>query len=104
MKWILVPTLAALVLFSGCAIVTSAPINGALTLNARGPVTGVDNNVRQAKMCTAMSESILGIAYGDSSITAAMEMGGITKVHHVDCEALNVFGIYARFKTIVYGE
>ena len=37
-------------------------------------------------------------------LVAAMKEGNITKVHHVDSETFSVLGVYARYKTIVYGE
>jgi hypothetical protein len=35
---------------------------------------------------------------------AAMQNGGITRIHHVDHETLNILGIYAKYTTIVHGE
>ena len=43
-------------------------------------------------------------ATGDASISAAMRNGGITRSHHVDHETTNLFGISAKYTTIVYGE
>jgi hypothetical protein len=65
---------------------------------AVGTATGSD------KVGEATSTAIIGIATGDSSIEKAMQAGGITKVHHVDCKVMNVLGIYAKYTTIVYGE
>jgi hypothetical protein len=49
--------------------------------------------------------SILGIlATGDASLKAAMDAGGITKVHHIDQQVTNILGIIATYKVIVYGE
>ena len=41
---------------------------------------------------------------GDNSIKAAMENGGIKKIHHVDFDVTNVFNLYSKVTTIVYGE
>jgi hypothetical protein len=41
---------------------------------------------------------------GDASISAAAQNGGITRIHHVDHETMNILGIYAKYTTIVYGE
>ena len=42
---------------------------------------------------------------GDCSLSAAMQDGGITKVHHIDTSVtVIVFGAYSRFTTVVYGE
>jgi hypothetical protein len=45
------------------------------------------------------------VALGDCSVQAAMQNGGISKVHHVDSEITSYFfGIYTKFTTVVYGE
>jgi len=41
---------------------------------------------------------------GDASIQAAMQNGGITKIHHVDYKVTSVLGVYATYTTVVYGE
>ena len=41
---------------------------------------------------------------GDSSIKAAMDNGGITKVHHIDYEVFNILNLFSKATTIVYGE
>ena len=49
--------------------------------------------------------SFLGlVSGGDSSIMAAAAAGGINKIHHVDYEVFNFFGIVASHTTVVYGE
>jgi len=49
--------------------------------------------------------SILGIiTTGDASIKAAMEAGGITKIHHIDQSCMNIFQLYATYTIKVYGE
>ena len=55
------------------------------------------------KMGTATVEGIILLAKGDASIQAAMEAGGITQIHHVDSEELNILGVYSTYTTIVYG-
>ena len=35
---------------------------------------------------------------------ADMENGGIKKIHHVDFDVMNIFSIYSKVTTIVYGE
>jgi hypothetical protein len=41
---------------------------------------------------------------GDASISAAMQNGGITRIHHVDHETQNILGIWAKHTTTVYSE
>ena len=59
---------------------------------------------KPTKESTAESKAIICFATGDSSISAAMANGGITKIHHVDCKVFSVLGLYARYTTVVYGE
>lgn len=90
-------------LFAGCAIVSSH-LPAVVYTNVEGPVAAT-SNAGSTKIGTASATSILGIvATGDASIEAAARNGGITKIHHVDYKAQSVFGIYARFTTVVYGE
>jgi hypothetical protein len=45
------------------------------------------------------------VSLGDCSVQAAMENGGVSKVHHTDSEFKSYFfGIYSKFTTVVYGE
>ncbi len=41
---------------------------------------------------------------GDSSIKAAMDSAGITKVNHIDYEVFSLFSLYSEATTIVWGE
>ena len=106
MKKALLPTaalLAAVMLFSGCAGVMT-PAVGFLYSDVKGPA-GVTSNTGYAKVGTSFCVSILGwVATGDASIKAAMENGGISKIHHVDYKCESILGIYAKLTVIVYGE
>lgn len=70
----------------------------------KSPVAMGDPSAGATKTGTAQCEGILFMAFGDSSITTAAANGGITKIHHVDSEEINVLGIYCRQITKVYGE
>ncbi len=87
----------------GCVAVAT-PAAGSIFTNVKGPIGAVDNSVSPSKRGEATAQGIIGIVTGDASIKAAMEAGGITKVHHVDMEATNILSIYGTFKTVVYGE
>jgi hypothetical protein len=78
-------------------------MNGSLYTSLKGPVA-VGTASSSSKTGTAKATAIIGIATGDASIQAAMENGGITKVHHVDSSVKNILGIYAEYTTVVYGE
>jgi len=88
-------------LLAGCTGVT--PMNGSLYTAMTGPIA-VGTATGSDKVGEATSTAIIGIATGDSSIEKAMQNGGVTKVHHVDCKVQNILGIYAKYTTIVYGE
>ena len=62
--------------------------------------TGTGNKTGEA-----CASSILGIiATGDASVSAAMDAGKITQIHHVDHSIMNILGIYASTCTEVVGQ
>ena len=90
-------------LLSGCAAYSVSPVTGFIYNDVKGPLA-VTENEDDSKVGTATATSILGlVATGDASIKAAMDNGGITKVHHVDFRSKSILGIYAEFTVIVYG-
>ena len=96
---------ALAVLASGCVMTRSNTIMSALTLDVSSPdMSFVDNDVKPAKMGVAKASGIICFCEGDASLKAAMDNGGIKKVHHVDYKVKNILGIVADYTTIVYGE
>ena len=90
---------------SGCVMTRNDTISSALTLNVKSPDTSfIDNSVKPAKSGVAKASGIICFCEGDASLKAAMDNGGITKIHHVDREVRNILGIIAEYTTIVYGE
>jgi PBP1b-binding outer membrane lipoprotein LpoB len=90
-------------LLSGCAVV-GAPVMGVVYTDVKGPVTAT-SNTGSTKVGVSEATSILGIiATGDASIETAAKSAGITKIHHVDQESMNILGIFAKYKLFVYGE
>ena len=89
-------------LLGGC-VMGHAPVTAGITLNERGPVSA-GTAAGQSKVGRATAVGILVYAHGDASISAAMANGGITRIHHVDHETLNILGLYGKYTTIVYGE
>jgi hypothetical protein len=87
----------------GCAVVGSAPVTAPITVDMKGPVA-VGPAAGSSKIGRAEAWGILVYASGDASIATAMRNGGITRVHHVDHETMNILGVYAKYTTIVYGE
>ncbi|MHC5035630.1 MAG: TRL domain-containing protein, partial [Planctomycetota bacterium] len=57
-----------------------------------------------SKVGESMAEGIILLGRGDASISKAMKDGGITRIHHVDSEELNILGIYCKQIIRVYGE
>jgi len=90
-------------LLSGCAFAIAAVIGGIYT-DVKAPV-GATSNSGSSKMGMASATSILGwFATGDASIETAARTAGITKISHVDFEAMSVLGLYAKYTVMVYGE
>lgn len=88
---------------SGCAFVT-APTIGALYTDVKAPLA-VTSNEGSSKVGTGQATSILGIvATGDASIETIAKSAGITKIHHVDYQAMSILGLYAKYTVFVYGE
>ena len=100
---ICVVALVAAILVSGCTMPQSAVMAG-LVIRQKGPVAGFDTASASTKVGRARAEGIILVGFGDASISAAAADVGITKIHHVDKECLNVLGIYSMYETIVYGE
>lgn len=65
---------------------------------------GRRGNQKPVKIGKATTKGIILYTSGDNSIKAAMENGGIKKIHHVDFDVTNIFNLYSKVTTIVYGE
>jgi hypothetical protein len=102
-KLMVLAALAAMA--SGCVMVGPSNAKSALTLDVTSPDTSfIDNSVQPVKKGTATSTGIICFVEGDSSLKAAMENGGITKIHHVDYKVKNILGVVGSVTTIVWGE
>ena len=89
-------------LLTGCATIYPT---GAIYTDVQLPVKVTDNAGTPMKTGTAQATSWFGlVATGDASIEAAKKNGDITKVYHVDWDAMSVLGIYGRYTVTVYGE
>ena len=102
-KLMFVAALAAMA--SGCVCVGKTNASSGLTLDVSSPDTSfIDNSVKPVKKGTATAQGIICFVQGDASLKAAMENGGITKVHHVDYKVNNILGIVGSTTTVVWGE
>ena len=88
----------------GPSATTALGIGGIVDDNCSPASFNIDNSVRAIKCGQATSKGIVLYTTGDSSIKAAMDAGGITKVHHIDYKVFNVFNVYSKATTIVWGE
>ena len=90
---------------TGCVFTGPCNAPSPITLNVGSPgVSFVDNSVKPAKVGEATASGIIHFTEGDCSIKAAMENGGIKKIHHVDYRTRNILGIVGSQTTLVYGE
>ncbi len=91
----------------GCAGFTSTGMPQAVVvsnLKDNAYFTRVDNSVAVKKTGKACTKNILGVyAWGDSSLDAAMNNGGISKVAFYGREYFNVLGVYSRGCTVANG-
>lgn len=93
----------ALALSSCSTITTGVGVGAAYTGVTEGKIA--TSNPVGTKVGTSSSIGVLGlVAVGDASIQAAANNAGITKVSHVDVQRTSVLGLFAQYKTIVYGE
>jgi hypothetical protein len=99
----LVLALSCALVVTGCAAVGHGPVTAPITLNMKGPVSA-GPAATSPKVGRSEAWGILVYATGDASISEAARNGGITRIHHVDHETMNILGIYARYTTVVYGE
>ncbi len=91
------------VALAGCVMPYRATI-GAPVMKTQSAIMVGDTSAGYSKVGTAMCEGIVLVAYGDASIKAAMENGGISRIHHVDSEEVSVLGVYCKQIIKVYGE
>ena len=96
--------MAAAVLVAGCTGPMKGAVGGSIILGHKSGGEGFDNDVTMAKRGVAEAKGILFYVSGDASIKAAMDAGGITKIHHIDYEVDCVLGIITTVRTVVYGE
>jgi len=98
---ILVLSLLAPLVFTGCAMVVS-PVGNAIYTQVKGPIDAeaAKGGSKQGRACNYVGV----VAIGDASIEAAKKHGGITNVSTVDHESFSVMGVYSHFCTLVVGE
>ncbi|MCP4039878.1 MAG: hypothetical protein GY733_23235 [bacterium] len=89
------------------AVLLISTQGGCLYFNVKAPLdTNLEQTQLGAKVGTSEAHSVLGLfAWGDASTQAAAEEGEITTIQHADQEQFAVLGfVYARYRTVVYGD
>jgi len=90
---------------SGCVMVGKTNAAAPIEMDVQSPDTAfIDNSVKPEKKGVATASGIILYVDGDASLKAAMDNGGIKKIHHVDYKVKNIFGIVGSTTTIVWGE
>ena len=99
---------AVAILSAGCVTAPVVPPMGALYSKIEAPLdlNSAGGKVIGERRGESSSIAILGlVAVGDAGLKAAAEEGGLTRITHVDYKLKNVlFGAYAKFTTVAYGE
>ena len=90
-----------LILLAGCTI-TQGPIYGGIFSNVKTG-THVGGGQPASKTGKACAKGVLGFAWGDASIEAAMAAGRISTISFVDHTNFNILFIYGEYCTIVNG-
>ncbi len=93
----------ALTCASCSTITTGAGIGSLYTGVSEGSIA--TSNEVGTKVGESSSIGVLGlVCVGDASIQKAAKEAGIKKISHVDVKKMSVLGLFASYKTIVYGE
>lgn len=95
---------SAVAVTTGCVSANHGDVRGGLFTSTVSTAEVVDNQVGDDKTGESSSSGILFFATGDSSVSAAMEAGGLTKVNRVESKVFSILTLYASHTTVVYGE
>lgn len=89
---------------ASCSTVTSGSGVGILYTGVSEGEIATGNSLGN-KVGTSQSVGVLGlVSIGDASINTAARSAGISKISHVDVKKTSILGIYAQYKTVVYGD
>ena len=103
MKKLLIASLCGAAL-CGCMSAPFQPPVGMIA-KVKAPLSTDGNWNAGMKAGSAAVQCVLGLyAWGDCSITAAAENGGLKRVDYVDYDYDNILGIWQRAKVTAYGE
>ena len=91
-----------LTLVTGCTVM-QGPLIGSFYSNVKTGTNVGEGQLAATKKGKSCAEGVLGFAWGDASIEAAMATAGITSISFVDHTYFNVLFIYGKYCTIVNG-
>lgn len=101
-------TLCLLISSTGCSTYRAPvmpPVGLAFSSISAPLDTDAEGNPAAMKSGESSSSAILVlIAFGDSSIDAAVQDGNLETIHYLDYSYLNVLGVFQKFTTRAYGE
>ena len=105
MKKIILSACCVLALgLASCSTVSSGSGMGVLYTGVSEGQIATSNPVGH-KVGTSSSLGVLGlVSIGDASINTAAHSAGISKISHVDVKKTSILGLFATYKTVVYGE
>ena len=95
--------LAMAALCAGCAFTPIAPPRGIMYSSQSAPLFPA-SETGSLKGEASAHNVMFFVGWGDCSLKAAMQDGGIRKVKNVDYKLVNYFIFYQRFTVIAYGE
>ena len=106
---LLVCVVAVCLLAMGCAGIAWAPVvppPAFVYTDYKAPIDiDASNTPIGGKKGEGSTVNVLGlVAWGDASVKAAADEGGITRVEHIDYHMLSVLGLFSKFTVIVYGQ
>jgi len=95
------------VLTTSCAMLSAPVIPPPAAIQVYKAPLDIDNDETLPGTLHGKSstKNVLGlVSWGDASIRAAVENGGISTIRSADYEFLTVLGIYSQYTTIVHGD
>ena len=105
--------LATLTVLPACSVAFypgGPTLRGVIYANVDSPVQNlavhIDPEAKPTKRGTAATRAFMSLfAWGDGSVEAAMKDGGITRIHHIDHNIVQLLsGLWMSDTTVVYGE
>lgn len=97
---------SSIAFLAGCYSTPIMPPTGVIFSNIEAPeslsIAGQDLGTRRG---AASCKALLGIAaWGDCSVKAAADDGGITRVKQLDYKFMNVLFVWQTLTTVAYGD